>query len=132
MVTLGPIGNNAIKAINEIESGNSRAKGAIAHYDLRFLKPIDSGMLKEIGRKFGTVVTIEDGSLQGGMGSAVTEWMADNGFCPRTVRLGLPDRFVEHGTVTQLQKITGIDKDSIKDCLEKLLDNNFPTTIKQS
>lgn len=133
VVTIGPIGNNAIKAIDEIESGNSLAKGAIAHYDLRFLKPIDSAMLREIGGKFGTVVTVEDGSRQGGMGSAVMEWMADNGFCPRIVRLGLPDHFVEHGTVPQLQKITGIDKDSIKDSLTKLLDNNIPTTTnKQS
>ena len=67
-----------------------------------------------MGRRFSRIVTVEDGIRAGGMGTAVLEWMADNGFAPRIVRLGLPDSFVEHGTVPQLMHITGIDKDGIK------------------
>ena len=82
---------------------------------MRFLKPIDGSLLDEVGRRYSRIVTVEDGVRNGGLGSAVTEWMADHGYTPRIVRMGLPDdTFVEHGTVDQLQHIVGIDKDSIK------------------
>ena len=112
VLTIGPIGNEAARAIAEAES--ERPGLSVAHYDMRFLKPLDEKLLAEVAANFGRIVTVEDGTRAGGMGSAVLEWMADHGFSPRLTRLGLPDRFVEHGTVPQLMRITGIDKDSIK------------------
>ena len=112
VLTIGPIGNEAARAIAEAES--ERPGLSVAHYDMRFVKPLDEELLAEVAANFGRIVTVEDGTRAGGMGSAVLEWMADHGFSPRLTRLGLPDRFVEHGTVPQLMRITGIDKDSIK------------------
>ena len=85
----------------------------IAHYDLRFLKPLDEDLLHEIGKKFSKIITVEDGVRNGGMGSAIMEWMSDHGYQPVIRRLGLPDHFVEHGKVSELQAIVGIDKESI-------------------
>ena len=110
VITIGPIGVEAAAAIDEI--ANSQ-KLSIAHYDLRFLKPLDEDLLHEIGQRFQKVVTIEDGVRNGGMGSAVMEWMDDHGYRPVVRRLGIPDHFVEHGTVAQLQHIVGIDKEGI-------------------
>ena len=90
---------------------------SVAHYDMRFLKPLDEGILHEVGQRFSKVVTIEDGVRNGGLGSAVLEWMNDHGYHPQVVRLGLPDAFVEHGTVSELRKIVGLDAESIKQCL---------------
>ncbi len=87
---------------------------SVAHYDMRFLKPLDEDILRETGEHFGRIVTVEDGTRNGGLGTAVTEWMNDNGYSPRITRMGLPDRFVEHGTVEELRHLTGIDKDGIK------------------
>ena len=86
---------------------------SIAHYDLRFLKPLDEELLHEVGRQFKRVITIEDGVRMGGMGSAVMEWFADHGYSPTIVRMGLPDEFVEHGSVGELRHIVGLDADSI-------------------
>jgi len=114
VLTLGPIGNEAMKAIAsaEAESGKS-----IAHYDLRFLKPLDEEMLDEIGQNFKFVVTIEDGVLKGGMGSAILEYMADHGYTPTVRRIGIPDSFVQHGTPKELYQICGMDAESIKNTL---------------
>ncbi len=123
VITIGPIGVAAEKAINEWQSQQSKDNGqqsAIAHYDLRFLKPLDEEMLTEIGQKFKRIITVEDGVKKGGMGTAVIEWMNDHGYSPVIQRLGLPDAFVEHGTVAQLQAIVGIDKDAIKAAIEKM------------
>lgn len=110
VITLGPIGNVAAKAIERAE----KEKGlSIAHYDLRFLKPMDEGMLHEVGRTFTHVLTVEDGVRNGGMGSAVLEFMADNGYHPTVKRLGIPDEFVEHGTIQELHHLCGLDEDSI-------------------
>lgn len=116
VLTIGPIGNTAAEAIAEVE--NADKKRSIAHYDMRFLKPLDEKMLNEIAQKYTRIITIEDGVRNGGFGSAVLEWMADHGYSPRMTRLGLPDAFVEHGTVAQLQQIAGIDKDAIKKHIE--------------
>ncbi|MGN1262809.1 MAG: transketolase C-terminal domain-containing protein, partial [Prevotella sp.] len=118
VLTIGPIGNTAAEAIEEAEKSAIRRN--IAHYDMRFLKPLDETLLDEIARKFKRIITIEDGARNGGFGSAVLEWMADHGYTPHITRLGLPDTFVEHGTVAQLQHITGIDKDAIIKHLEEL------------
>ena len=112
VLTIGPIGNTAAEAIAEAEGENPNL--SIAHYDMRFLKPLDETILNEVGRRFKRIVTIEDGVRNGGLGSAVMEWMADHGYAARVDRLGLPDSFVPHGTVEQLKHIVGIDKEGIK------------------
>jgi len=99
---------------------NSQPK--VAHYDLRFLKPLDETLLDEIGRKFKRIITVEDGVRNGGMGTAVMEWMNDNGYHPVISRLGLPDQFVQHGTVAELQKIAGIDAESIAREIVRMMD----------
>ena len=117
VVTIGPIGVQAAEAIDEL--GALTAK--VAHYDLRFLKPLDEEMLHEVGKKFKKIVTIEDGVRKGGMGTAVMEWMNDHGYHPAIQRLGIPDHFVEHGTVEELRRIVGIDKESIKNAISQQL-----------
>lgn len=111
VITFGPIGNTAAKAITRAEK--ERPERTIAHYDLRFVKPLDEEMLHEIGQRFHRIVTVEDGSKAGGMGSAILEWMTDHGYSPHITRLGLPDHFVEHGSVKELQEICGIDEEAI-------------------
>lgn len=96
-------------------------EGPWAHYDMRFLKPLDEELLREVAEQFDTLVTVEDGVLQGGFGSAVLEWLADNGLQRRVVRLGLPDEFVEHGSIRQLQELTGLAPENIENTLKGLL-----------
>lgn len=110
VLTIGPIGNVAAEAVAEVEA---EGQLTVAHYDMRYLKPIDGGILDEVGQRFSRVITVEDGVRCGGLGTAVTEWMADHHYTPEMVRLGLPDKFVEHGTVSELRRIAGIDKATI-------------------
>ena len=127
VITIGPIGNVVAEAISEVISQEPNAKSqmpGIAHYDLRFLKPLDEEMLHEIGRKFKKVLTVEDGVRNGGMGSAVLEWMSEHGYQPVIRRLGIPDEFVEHGKVSELHAIVGIDKESIIKAISELLTAN--------
>lgn len=121
VITIGPIGYDVESAIQQIESEDPNRKNHVAHYDLRFLKPLDDHLLDEIGSKFKRVITVEDGVRNGGMGSAVLEWMSDHGYHPDVVRLGLPDCFVEHGTVAQLREKWGLDVPSIKKTIEESL-----------
>ena len=107
VLSIGPIGTSVEQAIDESNLD-------IAHYDMRFLKPLDNKLLQEVGEQFKTIITVEDGSRDGGMGSAVLEWMADHGYTPRVIRLGIADNFVEHGTVEQLYEACGISKETIK------------------
>lgn len=116
VLSYGPIGNDVQRAISELQAEGCTL--SIAHYDLRFAKPLDTRLLKEIGSRFKRIVTIEDGTRAGGVGSAVLEWMSDNHFAPEITRLGLPDSFVEHGTVAQLHEIAGIDVKSIKNAIK--------------
>ena len=108
VLTIGPLGNDVQEIISELP------EKSVAHYDMRFLKPLDENILHEVGRKFQRIITVENGVRNGGLGSAVLEWMNDHGYQPRITRMGLPDRFVEHGTVDELRHIVGIDKESIK------------------
>ena len=111
VITLGPIGTTVAEAIRQAEA--QKPGLSIAHYDLRFLKPLDEMMLTIIAQRFQHIFTIEDGSRMGGMGSAVLEWMDDHGYSPEVIRLGLPDHFIEHGTVEELRQIVGLDTHSI-------------------
>ena len=118
VLSIGPIGNEVEKAIKLIEGAEPHnAEGhcpSVAHYDMRFLKPLDDKLLEEVASRFSRIITIEDGVRNGGLGSAVTEWMSDHGYTPQITRMGMPDHFVEQGTVQQLREICGIDIESIK------------------
>lgn len=110
VISLGPIGYRAAKAIERVEQESGIS---VAHYDLRFVKPLDTEMLEYIGKNFKKVITIEDGILAGGAGSAVMEFMSDHGYDTKIIRMGLEDHFVQHGSVDELYKICGLDEDSI-------------------
>ena len=108
VLTIGPMGNDVAKVIDEIKDLS------VAHYDMRFLKPLDEDILHEVGKKFRRIVTVENGVRKGGLGSAVLEWMSDHDYDVKVTRMGLPDQFVEHGTIDQLREIVGLDNESIK------------------
>ncbi len=116
ILSFGPIGNDAAKAIAEVEK---EVGISVAHYDMRFAKPLDVEILEEVAKKYSRIITIEDGVRMGGFGSAVLEWMDDHEYNCHVTRMGLPDEFVEHGTVAQLKSITRLDVDAIKEELKK-------------
>ena len=111
VLSYGPLGVDVEKVIDHLAETHPAL--SVAHYDLRFCKPLDEALLQEVGERFKRIVTIEDGARAGGIGSAVLEWMSDHHFTPAITRLGLPDHFVEHGSVPQLKVLTGLDDDSI-------------------
>ena len=116
LLTLGPIGKKMQRVVEQAsEQGIS-----VAHYDMRFLKPIDQEILHAIGKKFNKIVTIEDACVTGGLGSAVVEFMAANDYTPTIRCIGIPDKFVEHGTTDELYKICGMDCDTVLDTIVKL------------
>lgn len=119
VLTIGPVGNDVQRVIQTLAEEGNPQHHTIFHYDMRFLKPLDKRILQEVGSRFDRVVTIEDGIRTGGMGSAVLEWMSDHGFAPRMTRLGMPDRFVEQGTVGQLRHLCGYGYEDIKELLSK-------------
>ena len=110
VLTIGPIGNDVADVIASMDEKP-------AHYDMRFLKPIDEQLLREVAENYERIVTVEDGVRNGGLGSAVMEWLNDNGYLKPVTRLGLPDKFVEHGTIEELREIVGLDKESIRKSL---------------
>lgn len=108
VLTLGPIGNDVQDVIATMDKKP-------AHYDMRFLKPLDENLLKEVAEKYKHIITIEDGVRNGGMGTAVMEWLNDNGYTNNSVkRMGIPDKFIEHGSIDELRAIIGLDNDTIK------------------
>ena len=114
LLTLGPLGK-----VMESVVAEAAGKGiSVAHYDMRFLKPLDEEILKKVGENFKYVITLEDGTVKGGLGSAVVEYMTANGYTPKVEIMGIPDNFVEHGTPDELYRICGMDKESL---LEKIL-----------
>ena len=115
ILTFGPIGNEASKAIDILEPNMS-----IAHYDMRFAKPLDEAMLHEVFEKFDHVITVEDGCLQGGIGSAIIEFMVDHNYSSKVKRLGMPDKLVEHGEQYQLYAECGYDASGIVDAVKSL------------
>ena len=121
VLSIGPLGVEAEKAIAiaELKSLNTNPSEPlnIAHYDMRFLKPIDEEILHEVGKNFRKVVTVEDGVIAGGLGSAVLEFFADHGYEVEVKRIGIPNQFVMHGTVAELRQICGMDAQSIAEVL---------------
>ncbi len=116
VLSIGPIGNQVIKAIDSI--GNDLS---VAHYDMIYLKPVDEELLHEVGNKFKRIVTVENGVVRGGLGSAVVEFMADNGYTPLVKRIGVPDAFIEHGSIPELYKLCGIDAESIARTIKEIV-----------
>ena len=111
VLSIGPSGNKVTEAISLLSANGEKV--SVAHYDMRFLKPLDEQILDEVARKFKRIVTVENGVRKGGLGSAVLEWMSDHGYHSEVIRLGLPDKFVEHGKVCELNQIVGLDAESI-------------------
>ncbi len=109
ILSIGHVGNFAVEACKELNSEGIHP----AHYDLRFVKPLDVNMLHEVFKRYQNIITIEDGCLQGGMGSAIIEFMVDNNYQAKVVRLGIPDEFIEHGEQPELWAICGYDTNSI-------------------
>ena len=107
------------KAIEEVAGEGI----SVAHYDMIYLKPIDEELLDEIGKKFKRVITVENGVAKGGLGSAVLEFMADNGYTPRVKRIGIPDTFIEHGSIPELYKLCGLDAGSIAGEIRKMMND---------
>ena len=120
VLTIGPLGNDVEEVIATLAATNPSL--SVAHYDMRFLKPLDEQLLHEVGQRFRRIVTIEDGVRNGGFGSAILEWMSDHGYQPQMTRLGLPDSFVEHGTIDELRHIVGLDRQSILNAIQGISD----------
>lgn len=117
VLTLGPIGSDVSEVLAELKAEGME----VAHYDMIFLKPLDEEIMREVGENYTQVLTVEDGTLKGGLGSMVTDWLNDNGYAVRVHRMGLPDAFVTQGSVPQLYDLCGLDKPSIKNKLLQLL-----------
>ncbi len=109
ILSIGTIGNEVVKAVNELSYEGIFA----AHYDMRFVKPLDEALLREVFGKFSKIVTVEDGCIEGGMGSAILEFMADNQYQAHVVRLGIPDAVIEHGDQPELWAECGYDAAAI-------------------
>ena len=117
VMSVGPVGNAVAKAIAAVEQLLPGLN--VAHYDMRFIKPLDKDLLAEAAATCGELITVEDGVRAGGFGSAVLEWLSDHGCAVRVTRLGLPDNFIEHGTADELRHIAGIDADAIADAIKR-------------
>jgi len=121
ILSIGPIGNEALKAAREL----SLMDIEVAVYDMRFVKPLDEELLEEVGKRFQKIITLEDGALAGGFGSAVLEYFCSQANMPQVVRLGIPDRFVEHGAPSELYRECGIDSEGIKATALELVNKNI-------
>ena len=123
VLSIGSIGNTVAKAINLCyQHLTDGSYSTFAHYDMRWLKPLDEDLLHEVGKKFRRIITIEDGVINGGLGSAVTEWMNDHGYSARITRLGVNDQFVEHGSTKELYHLLKLDKEGICESLLQALE----------
>ena len=119
ILSIGNTGN----FVEDAES-NFQKKGLnIAHYDMRFVKPLDQELLHAVFQKFPKIITIEDGVLHGGFGSAILEFMADNDYKSKIIRLGIPDRFINHGTQDELYKECHYDSQALQETVYKLVND---------
>ena len=118
VLSIGAIGNSVQAALAQLANGQE-----IGHYDMRWLKPLDDDLLHEIGKQYRQIVTVEDGMINGGLGSAVLEWMADHGYEPHIVRIGVKDQFVEHGSTAELYKMLGLDAEGLAHSIEEAAQN---------
>lgn len=118
VLSLGALGNTMAEAIASL---GEEQQARIGHYDMRWLKPLDEELLHAVGRRYTTLITLEDGMIAGGLGSAVLEWLADHGYSPRIIRLGVDDRFVEHGSTQELYHLLKLDKQGLCESLLQAL-----------
>ena len=116
MLSIGTIADNVSESINQLKNNES-----VAHYDLRFVKPLDEQLLDAIFKKFDTIITVEDGAIKGGFGSEVLEYASEANYQGKIKLLGIPDEFIHHGTIQQLQEVCGIDTTSIRKTIQDLL-----------
>ena len=116
VLSIGPIGNEVAKAIDMVEKEHI----SVAHYDMIYLKPIDESILHEAGKQFSRIITVEDGTIAGGLGSAVVEFMAENGYQVQVKRIGITDRFIEHGNMPELYRLCGMDAEGIAQAINQL------------
>jgi 1-deoxy-D-xylulose-5-phosphate synthase len=119
-LSIGDIGNKAAAVIEQLAGEQI----SVQHYDMRFLKPLDETVLHEVGKKFAVVVTLENGSIKGGLGGAVAEFFTTHRYPAKIIRLGIPDRFVEQGTIAQLQAECGFDADGIYRAVKEAVRGN--------
>lgn len=119
ILSIGHIGNIVADAVEELKAQGMK----VAHYDMVFLKPLDESILHETGSKYKTVITVEDGTVVGGLGTAVSEWYCEHGYNVKVRKIGIPDSFIPHGTVPQLYEMCGMDNNSIKDVVLSLINN---------
>ncbi|MCX6247572.1 MAG: 1-deoxy-D-xylulose-5-phosphate synthase [Bacteroidetes bacterium] len=122
IITIGPVGNDAEAVCADLDTWGI----SVAHYSMLFLKPLDTGLLHEIFRKFKKVITVEDGTVIGGLGSVVIDFMVENGYSARVKKLGIPDYYVEQGTIAELHSECGFDKEGILNALQHMMD--LPTS----
>lgn len=120
VLTIGAIGNTALEAVLKAEE--KTGADTIAQWDMRWLKPIDTDVLDYVGRHYTTVVTVEDGMTEGGLGSAVSEYMSEHGYAVRVVRLGVHDRFVQHGSPDELYHLLHLDAEGLCESLLQALE----------
>jgi len=120
IITIGHIGNEAVKACNELEKSGISA----AHFDIRFLKPLDKELLHQVFSEFKDVITVEDGTILGGLGTAVIEFMSDQHYQATVTRLGIPDKFIEQGSQQELWRECGYDAEGIKNAVISILETS--------
>ena len=118
ILTIGHVGNYAVMTCEALEADGI----SVAHYDMRFIKPLDEMLLHEVFKKFDKVITVEDGCIMGGMGSAVLEFMSDNNYSAQVIRLGIPDTIIEHGEQPQLHEECGYHPKGIAAAARKIAD----------
>ena len=116
VLSIGPFGSGVAEAVAKLRSEGVN----VAHYDMIFLKPIDEAILEEVGKMYHTVITVEDGTIRGGLGSTVVDWFNDHGYSTRVYKMGIPDEFICQGTVAQLRDYCGIGKGEIKNRIKEL------------
>jgi len=125
ILSIGHVGNFAVEASKKL----AKKHIDVAHYDMRFVKPIDKKVLHEVGKNFKAVITVEDGTIIGGFGSAVLEFMSDNDYAIKVKRLGVPDRFIDHGTPQELQHECGFDAEGIAKAVESMIQPNILSNV---
>jgi 1-deoxy-D-xylulose-5-phosphate synthase len=132
VLSLGPIGVEVSKAIELVESRAGQPEWphvSVAHYDMRFLKPLDEDILLEVCAKFKHVITVEDGVKKGGLGSAVAEFMTEAAKPVDVHCIGIEDNFIEHGSVSELYALTGLSAEDIAQTIVSVMDNRTISVV---
>lgn len=119
ILSIGHIGNNVQKLVQELKNEGVN----VAHYDMIFLKPLDESILHDVGKKYDNIITVEDGTIVGGLGTAVIEWLCEHNYHKNVVKIGIPDKFIPHGTIKELYELCKMDNESIKGVVLSMINN---------